>query len=180
MDIYDLLRERRSVRKYKTDPVSEEKLKRILEAGRLSPSWANKQCWRFIVVRDEQKKAQLAASMPDSNPARKAVSEAAPVVIVLCADPEASGKQDGKDYYLLDSGLAMQQLMLAATVEGLGTCWVAWFDESQVRKTCNVPSEFRVVALTPLGSPEKQPSPRPRKDLSEITYMEEWGRSFTG
>ncbi len=179
MDIYEALKERRSVRKYKTDLVSEDKLKRILDAGRVAPSWANKQCWRFIVVRDEKKKAQLADSMPDSNPARKAVGETAPVVIVLCADPEASGKQDGKDYYLLDSGLAMQQLMLAASAEGLGTCWVAWFDEAQVRATCTVPPEFRVVALTPLGLPEKQPSPRSRKDLSEITYAEEWGRSFT-
>ena len=176
MDLYDILKERRSVRKYKPDPVPEDKLKRILEAGRLAPSWANKQCWRFIVVQDEKKKAQLAASMPDSNPAQKAVGETAPVVIVLCADPEASGKQDGKDYYLLDAGLAMQQLMLAAHAEGLGTCWIAWFDEAQVRKACTVPPEYRVVALTPLGSPEKQPSPRPRKDLSEITYSEEWGR----
>ncbi len=180
MDIYDVLKERRSIRKYASDPVPEDKLKRILEAGRLAPSWANKQCWRFIVVQDPEKKKKLAASMPESNPARKAVGETAPAVIVLCADPEASGKQDGKDYYLLDSGLAMQQLMLAANAEGLGTCWIAWFDEAAVREACAVPPEFRVVALTPLGVPEKQPSPRPRKDLSEITYAEEWGRSYNG
>lgn len=180
MDIYEALKERRSVRKYTSDPVPEDKLNRLLEAGRLAPSWANKQCWRFIVVKDPEKKEKLASAMPKDNPARKAVGETAPVVIVLCADPEASGKQDGKDYYLLDSGLAMQQLMLAANAEGLGTCWVAWFDEATIREACAVPPEYRVVAITPVGVPEKQPSPRPRKDLSEITYAEEWGRSYTG
>ncbi len=180
MDIYEALKERRSVRKYTSDPVPEDKLNRLLEAGRLAPSWANKQCWRFIVVKDPEKKENLASAMPKDNPARRAVGETAPLVIVLCADPEASGKQDGKDYYLLDSGLAMQQLMLAANAEGLGTCWVAWFDEATVREACAVPPEYRIVAITPVGVPEKQPSPRPRKDLSEITYAEEWGRSYTG
>ena len=176
MDIYETLRERRSVRKYKPDPVPEDKLSRILEAARIAPSWSNLQCWKFIVVRDPEKKKQLAASMPTSNPAVKAVGETAPVVLVLCADPKESGDQDGKDYYLLDAGLALQQLMLAAHAEGLGTCWVAWFDEAKARAACAVPAGYRVVALAPLGFPEKQPSPRPRKEMDEIVYAEEWGK----
>ncbi|NLA05172.1 MAG: nitroreductase, partial [Firmicutes bacterium] len=94
----------------------------------------------------------------------------------LCADPEASGRPDGKDYYLLDAGLAMQQLMLAAHAEGLGTCWVAWFDESAAREACKVPAPYRVVAFTPLGVPARRPSPRPRKELGEIVFTEEWGQ----
>ncbi len=178
MDIYKALEERRSVRKYTGDSVPEDKLKRILEAGRLAPSWSNQQCWKFIVVRDPERKAKLAESMPESNPARKSIGQTAPAVIVLCADPKASGHQDGKEYYLLDSGLAMQQLMLAANAEGLGTCWVAWFDEAKAREACEVPEEYRVVALTPLGYPEKQPSPRPRKELEEIVYEETWGNQM--
>ncbi len=178
MDVYEALKERRSVRKYTSDPVPEEKLNKVLEAAQVAPSWKNKQCWRFIVVRNPERKEQLAASMPESNPARMAVGETAPIVIVLCADTEGSGDKDGKDYYMLDAGLAFQQLMLAAYAEGLGTCWVGLFDEEKVREACAVPSEFRVVALTPLGVPAKQPSPRPRRDLSEITYAEEWGHSF--
>jgi len=179
MDIYKTLQERRSVRKFMGDPVPQDKLERILDAGRLAPSWSNKQCWRFIVVKDPERKEKLAESMPESNPARKAIGQAAPAVIVLCADPEASGKQDGKDYYLLDSGLAMQQLMLAAHAEGLGTCWIAWFDESRVREACEVPEDYRVVALTPLGYPEKDPSPKPRKELEEIVYEEKWGNEIS-
>ena len=175
MELYQVLRDRRSVRKYKTDSVSEDKLMRILEAARIAPSWSNKQCWKFIVIHDSEKKKQLAASMPSDNPAVRAVGEMAPIVLVLCADPKKSGHQDNKEYYLLDAGLAMQQLMLAAHSEGLGTCWVAWFDEAKARAACVVPPEYRVVALSPLGIPEKQPSERPRKDMSEIAYAEQWG-----
>ncbi len=175
MDLYQVLQDRRSIRKYKSDPVPAEKLERILEAARIAPSWSNLQCWRFIVVEDETVKRALAESMPANNPARKAVGETAPLVLVICADPAESGDQDDKDYYLLDAGLAMQQLMLAAHAEGLGTCWVAWFDEAQARKACLVPEQYRVVALTPLGFPDVSPSARPRKDLNEIAFSEKWG-----
>ncbi len=175
MELYEVLRNRRSVRKYSSEDVSADKLEKVLEAARIAPSWSNKQCWKFIVVRDPEKKKNLAESMPENNPARKAVGETAPVVLVLCADPTASGKQDDKEYYLLDAGLAMQQLILAAYAEGLGTCWVALFDEKKARPVCAVPENYRVVALTPLGVPEKQPSEKPRKDLNEIVYAEEWG-----
>ncbi len=176
MDLYEALQSRRSVRKYKPDPVPEDKLQNLMNAARIAPSWSNRQCWKFIVVRDRERKKQLAESMPEKNPARKAVAETAPVVIVLCADPKASGKQDGKDYYLLDAGLAMQQLMLAAHAEGFGTCWIAWFDEAKAKEACSVPKDQRIVGLTPLGVPEKQPSEKPRKDLSEIVYAEQWGK----
>ena len=178
LELYEALQNRRSVRKYSGEQVDEKKLKNILEAARIAPSWSNKQCWKFIVVRDPVKKKQLAESMPDDNPAKKAVGDTAPIVLVLCADPKASGHQDNKDYYLLDAGLAMQQLMLAAHAEGLGTCWVAWFDEAKARPVCAVPPEYRLVALTPLGIPEKQPSSRPRKDLEDMVYAEEWGKSL--
>ncbi len=179
MDLYQALNERRSVRKYTNDPVEPEKLARILEAARVAPSWKNLQCWKFIVVKDPERKKQLAESLPETNPARRAIGETAPVVIVLCADPEASGLQDGKEYYLLDAGLAMQQLILAAHAEGLGTCWVALFDEGKARPACAVPGEFRIVAITPLGVPEKQPGEKPRKELGEIVYSETWGQPFT-
>lgn len=176
MDLYHALENRRSIRKYESTAVPRDKLQRILEAARVAPSWNNLQCWSFIVVSDPKKKEIIAESMPDNNPAKKAVGEMAPTVLVLCADPKASGNIDSKDYYLLDAGLAMQQLMLAAYVEELGTCWVAWFDEEKVRSACSVPDSYRIVALTPLGFPAKQPGPRKRKDLSEIVYQEKWGQ----
>ncbi len=176
MDLYQALRDRRSIRKYKPDPVPEEKLTRILDAARMAPSWSNLQCWKFIIVRDPHRKKILADSIPGTNPAARAVGKTAPAVVVLCADPRASGNHDGKDYYLLDAGLAMQQLMLAAYAEGLGTCWIAWFDEAKARAACDIPAEYRVVALSPLGVPVNQPSTRLRKEISEIVYKEEWGK----
>jgi len=177
MEFYQVIQERRSVRKYQEEDVPREVLERLLDAARLAPSWANHQCWRFVVVKDPQKKEELAGALPEKNPARKSITQA-PVVIVLCADPSASGKQDGKEYYLLDAGLAMEHLVLAARAEELGTCWIAWNDEKIVKETCNIPDEFRVVALSPLGYPAKEPSPRPRKELSEIVFLEEWGNLF--
>lgn len=174
MELYEALEDRRSIRKYTADPVSDETLQKLLCAAGIAPSWKNNQCWRFIVVREQSRKQKLAGSLPDGNPCKKAIAEA-PVVLVLCADPQTSGRQDGKDYYLLDAGLAMQQLMLAAHAEGLGTCWVAWFDEAKARPACNIPEPYRVVALTPLGVPAHRPSPRPRKELEEIIFLEEWG-----
>lgn len=174
MDIYEALEGRRSIRKYTADPVSDELLQKLLHAARMAPSWSNRQCWRFIIVRQQSRKERLAASLPDDNPCKKALA-AAPVVIVLCADPAASGTQDGKEYYLLDAGLALQQFMLSAHAEGLGTCWVAWFDESAARAACRIPEPYRIVALTPLGVPARAPAPRPRKELSEIVFTEEWG-----
>lgn len=174
MDLYEALEGRRSIRRYTTDPVSSEVLGKMLNAARIAPSWSNRQCWRFIVVREQFRREKLAGSLPEGNPCKKALA-AAPVVIVLCADPQASGHQDGKDYYLLDAGLALQQFMLAAHAEGLGTCWVAWFDEAAARVACSIPETHRVVAMTPLGIPARQPSPRPRKELEEIVFAEVWG-----
>lgn len=178
MDLYQALAGRRSVRKYKPDPVPADLLTKILNAGRISPSWSNLQCWKFIVVQDPAGKERLAASLPPNNPALKAVREQAPVVIVVCADPAQSGNQDGKEYYLLDAGLAMQQMMLAAYAEGLGTCWVCWFDEAKARAALQVPPEYRIVAISPLGVPDRLPSPRSSKEIEEIVYMEEWGRPY--
>ena len=174
MELYEALEDRRSIRKYTADPVSDETLQKLLRAAGIAPSWKNNQCWRFIIVREQSRKQKLAGSLPDGNPCKKAIAEA-PVVPVLCADPRTSGRQDGKDYYLLDAGLAMQQLMLAAHAEGLGACWVAWFDEAAARPACNIPEPYRVVALTPLGVPAHRPSPRPRKEIGEIVFIEEWG-----
>ncbi len=175
MDVYTAINERRSIRKYTNEQVPEEKLNNVLKAAQAAPSWANKQCWRFVVVKDEAKKEDLASAIPDKNPAKKSLAQA-PVVIVQLADPEESGKAESKEYYLLDAGISMQQLMLAAHAEGLGTCWIAWMeDEEKIRKTCNVPDNLKIVALTPLGYPEKESKPTPRKELSEIVCYEEWG-----
>jgi len=173
MDFYELVKARRSVRSYKPNPVGEDILKRVLEAARLAPSWKNLQCWRFIIVSSGEGKAGILAAIPDTNPAKKAISTA-PVTIVLCADPRASGIMGDRYYYLVDAGIAMEHLILAACAEGLGTCWVGVFDEDIVKSNLEIPSEWRVVGLTPLGYPVQAPEPRPRKAMDEVVFHEKW------
>jgi len=173
MDVYEAVAARRSIRRYKPDPVAEETVTRVLDAARLAPSWKNLQCWRFVVVRGETGKAGLLSAFADTNPGKKAIA-AAPVMIVVCADPQASGKMGGKEYYLVDVGIAMENLMLAARAEGLGTCWLGEFDEQPVKEALGVPADWKVVGMTPLGWPDQDPKPRPRKALDEIVFQERW------
>jgi nitroreductase len=110
-----------------------------------------------------------------ANPSKKALAEA-PVVIVLCADPTQSGVLWEQNYYLVDSGIASQNLMLAARAQGLGTVFVGIYDEEKVKQLLNIPASIRVVGLFPLGYPleEKKDGP-PRKPLSEICFAGKWG-----
>lgn len=172
--VMDVLRERRSIRSFTDRPVEEEKLKAVLEAARLAPSWANRQCWTYIVVREEATRRAVADTL-EGNPAQKAVA-AAPVLIVACADPERSGKVKDQNYYLVDVGISLQQLCLEAWNQGLGTCWIGWFDEDKVRSILEVPENIRVVAMTPLGYPAALPGDRGRRPLEEMVFHERWGR----
>jgi nitroreductase len=161
MEFMEVIRRRRSIRKYKPDPVPEEEIKYVLEAARLAPSWANSQCWHFVVVTDEEVKRQVAQA------GNEWIAQA-PVIIVACADPTKPGTKGDQPYYLVDIGIAMEHLVLAAADRGLGTCWIGWFDEEKVKKALGVPENIRVVASTPLGYPDESPDPRPRKSLDEI------------
>ena len=175
MDFTKVVQERRSLRNYLDKPVEREKLNYVLEAARQAPSWKNLQCWRFIIVENMAGRKSLAESMGETNPGRKALLTA-PIVVVLCAIPSESVVWEGKDMMMLDAGLAMEHLVLAATDQGLGTCWLGMFSEEIARKTLNVPDNVRVVAMTPLGYAAEKRNPRPRKALSEIVYYEKWGR----
>ena len=114
MNFLEVVQARRSLRSYLDKPVEREKLEYILESARLAPSWKNMQCWRFIVVEDSVGRQALAESMEESNPGRKALM-GAPIVIVLCAVPSESEVWEGKGFMMLDAGLAMEHLLLAAT-----------------------------------------------------------------
>src|SRR5574340_646372 len=167
MELMEVIRGRRSVRKYRPDPVPQAKLDAVLEAARLAPSWANGQCWTFIVVTDPKVKQELAK-------AGNEWIEQAPAIVAACADPKGSGTKGDQSYYLLDIGIAMEHLVLAAAEQGLGTCWIGWFDEKKARQALGVPDGIRVVATTPLGFPDEQPDPRPRKPMSEIVRENRW------
>jgi nitroreductase len=184
MDLFEAIRTRRSIRKFNDQPVEDEKLLAVLEAVRLSPSWANMQCWRMVVVKDKALREKLsefsyvesffAAKGYKSNPSKKALAEA-PVVIVLCADPERSGVLGGQNYYLVDAGIASENLMLAARGLGLGTVFVGIYDEEKIKGLLNIPAPVRVVGLFPLGhaAEEKKEGP-PRMPLEETCCYDRW------
>lgn len=176
MNFLELAQTRRSLRTYLDKPVEKEKLEYVLECARLAPSWKNLQCWRFIVIDDAAGREAIAESMGENNPGRKALISA-PIVVVLCAVPRESEVWEGKDNMMLDAGLAMEHLILAATEQGLGTCWQGLFSEVKVRGALNVPDDVRVVAMTPLGYAAEERRPRPRKAMAEIVYHKKWGQA---
>ena len=187
MEVLEAIKSRRSIRRYKTTPVDDKTIELVLEAARWAPSWANTQCWRFIVVQDNNIKAELASSLIKvesddklvDNPSIKAIGSA-PVVIVACAELRKSGYEFGEpatdkgDWYMFDVALAMQNLMLAAYSLGLGTVHVGNFDAKQVVGILGLPPDFCVVEMTPLGYPDQEPRVRPRKELSEIVFYDKY------
>ena len=170
MDVFEAIKTRRSIREYQEKPVEQEKLSKVLEAARLSPSAANKQPWKFIVVTDPKVKESLRSAY------NKDWLISAPVIIVGCAVPkEAWVRSDGEEYWKVDLAIAMQSLILEVWEQGLGTCWIGAFREDGVKKALGIPDDVRVVALTPLGYPaeEKEPVVR-RKPLEEIVSYDHW------
>ena len=174
MDLSQVIRERRSIRKYKDTPVEWDKIEQVLDAARLAPSWKNLQCWRFLVLADPAKRASLLAAFPEDNPGKKAIATA-PSVIVVCADPRESGVENGIDYFIADAAIAFEHLCLTAHDLGLGTCWMGMFEEGVIKAALGIPEGIRVVGITPIGYPDQEPKPRPRKELGEIAYLDNWG-----
>ena len=177
MEILEAIRTRRSVRRYKTTPIDDKALELVLEAAHWAPSWSNTQCWRFIVVRDDKVKKELATTVPKANRAHDCV-ENAPVTIVVCAEIGKSGYLGGKFipdknewWYMFDAALAMQNLVLAAHSLGLGTLYTGWFDPEKAAGILGVPKGFTVVSMTPLGYPDLTPKTTPRRELSQtVSY----------
>ncbi len=177
MEFMDVITSRKSVRDFLGKTVEEEKLMKILEAARLAPSWANKQGCKYVVVKNKATINELAAGFTSW------LNEA-PVILAACIDPKDSGSHNKMDYYLVDVGISMQQLVLAATDLGLGTCWIGGFDEARVKKILEIPGNVRVVALTPLGYPapmsERSKTVREfvkasqRKPLEDMVHREKW------
>ena len=180
MEVLDAVKARRSIRKYKPDPVPDKMLETVLDAARLAPSWANTQCSRFIVVRDGAIKNKIAGTLSTNNPAADAIRNA-PVTLVACAELAKAGcsgsvpSTDKGDWFMFDVALAMQNLVLAAHSVGLATVYVGLFDAREAARILGVPPGGCVVAMTPLGYPGEAKESRPRKELSEIVFTERWG-----
>jgi nitroreductase len=172
MDIFEAIEKRRSIRKFKHKPVANDDLKRILEAGRLAPSGDNSQPWLFIIVRDLERKKALASVAKNQG----FIADADAVIVALGV-PEVESDPSSSTYlpHLQDTMIAVEHMVLAATALGYGTCWIGAFTEEKVKKILNVPERLIVVALVPVGVPDANPPPRPRKAFNEIFFKETYG-----
>jgi nitroreductase len=164
MDFTEVVKKRRSIRKYLPMKIPEDKLTNILEAARLAPSGSNRQSWKFIVVRDGSKKSKLAEACN-----KQLWIAEADTIIAGCWLPV-----EGVDETRLrrDVTIAMEHMVLAATNEGLGSCWIGAFDADAVRSILGIPKQVGINALLVIGYPAEQPNPRFVKALSEIVSYE--------
>lgn len=162
MKFVDVIKNRRSIRKYKSDNIPEEYIIEILNSARIAPSGSNKQPWHFIVVN----KKEIIQKLGLPNWATEA-----PVIIVCCIDP-----LEGR-WYILDGSIAFEHIILSATNLGLGTCWIGRFYENlgetdeRIKKILNIPDHMRVLAVTPIGYPDDEPKEVKRKNLADIVHF---------
>jgi len=169
MNVFDAIKLRRSIRSFEDKPIEEEKLLRVLEAGRLAPSAKNRQEWRYVVVKDKELRRKMAVASNN----QYFIAEA-PVVIVGCATMVDYVLSGGQPAYTIDVAISMDHMTLQAVEEGLGTCWIGSFKEDEVKRILNIPPEMRVVEIMPLGYPKSLPDPKPRKKLREIVFYDKY------
>ncbi len=178
-EFLDIVKGRRSIRKYQEKDIPEQVLEEILESVRWSPSWANTQCWEVIVVKDAEKKGELAETLGRTNPAQRAVMHA-PVVLALAARLKSSGYYKGEvttkfgDWFMFDIGIATQSLCLAAHNLGLGTVIAGMFEHDRAKGVLGVGEDYEVVVLIPLGYPNQEPPAPKRRERTEFTHFNQF------
>ncbi|MBN2335136.1 nitroreductase family protein [Candidatus Bathyarchaeota archaeon] len=168
MEFYEVVKTRRSIRSYKPDPVPEDSLRRVMDAARMAPSGSNRQPWKFYVVKSPEKKRRVAEACGGQT----WIDEAPAVVVAVGRGIDYSrGGYMGEMSFILDVAIAFTPLILAARAEGLGTCWIGDFQNEEVKKALGLPLEENVVAVTPLGYPDKGvfTENTTRKPLNEVT-----------
>lgn len=178
----DLIRSRRSIRRFQEKNIEPDKMDQLFEAARWAPSWGNLQCCELVVVEEVEDKKKLAALLSPKNPATKCM-EKAPVVIAVCGMPGKSGYYNNKQitryqhWFLYDLGLVSQNICLKASEIGLGTVIVGSFDHVQAEQLLSVPDGCELVALIPLGYPDHAPSAPKRKAISEFVHFGKFNQS---
>lgn len=169
MHVIDAIKARRSIRKFQNKPIPTEKLEKILDAGRWAPSASNRQAWKFVIVQNIEKRKKLAEASRN----RTFVGEAPTIIIAVSLNPDYV-MSCGVPSYAVDISTALDHMMLAAVEEELGTCWIGAFHQQTVKNLLNIPEEYKVVALLPIGYPAEKPEPRPRKSLNQIICFEQF------
>lgn len=174
MAFLELVKNRRSIRKYLAKPVPRDILDKCLEAARLAPSACNSQPWYFIVVDDVKLKNELADKAFAGMYSINSFAKKAPVIVAVVTDRSkyiacVGGYIRGVQYSLIDIGIACEHFILQAQEEGLGTCWLGWFDEKQVKRILGIPKEKKVDVMISVGYQESPPArEKTRKSIDEI------------
>lgn len=159
MSLVDTVLSRRSIRRYQKKEIPKDMLNRILEAGRQAPSAANRQPLHLIVVTDESVKRELSKGLFNR------FIKDAPLTIVGCANTNAvlTGK-----WAVVDTAIALQNMVIAAWAMGVGSCWIGDFKEEKVKRILQIPDKWKVVALVSFGYPSEQPKPRKKKPIKKL------------
>jgi nitroreductase len=152
---------RRSVRKYRSDPIPDDDLNLILEAARRAPTGGNRQKWRMVVVTDPDMRKKTAEAC-----SRQMWMADAAVILCMVTEP-GEGKVNG--------AIVLDHSILAATSLGYGTCWVGAYDEGKVKEVLGIPADYGIVCLTPVGVSAEVPAARPRKEPSELFMKDQFG-----
>lgn len=169
MEFFEAINRRYSVRGYKSDPVPDDVLEQVLEAGRRAPTACNKQPFRVVVLHTREREEELARVY-----GRGWFSQAPIVLAVVALPDEAWCSQAGKSYADVDAAIVMDHMILAATALGLGTCWVAAFDDAAAREVLGLPRGVEPIAFTPLGYAERAPAGTVRRPLADLVRYERW------
>ena len=179
MEFYDVVKMRKSIKKFKNTPINPEKLDRMVNAAMMSPSWKNNSSYKFILVDQKSELEQISkAIMNKDNSAAQSIMDA-PMTVVVVADPELSGEVEDREYYLVDSAIAMEHFILASTNEGYGTCWIAAVDEDIIKKALSIPENYKVVALTPIGEIAESKEHNIKKDVRDFVFFNTWDNAYS-
>jgi len=180
VNVIEAIEQRRSIRKFTADPLDEKTVLELLAAAHCAPSGNNSQPWRFLVVEDPALRERLARVCHG-----QLWMAQAPVHIVICADlsaREGSGERfdeetPGMDAkrVIRDTAIAADHLMLRAVELGLGTCWIGWYLQDEIRPLLAIPEQVFVLGVLIVGKPAEAPGPRPRYPLAKLVYRETWG-----
>ena len=179
MDVLEAIKKRRSIRAYKTTPVDQSALDTVLEAGRMAPSWANTQTWRWVVIQDQNLKMQIAEQVVRSGNRGIDAVKNAPIVIAAFAELNKAGFRDGQPatdkggyWYMFDAALALENMALAARSLGLGTLFIGGMNANRVETLLNAPQGYTCVILMVLGHPDEDPEARARKEMKELVLRD--------
>jgi nitroreductase len=168
----DLVKSRRSIRRYRPDPVPRELIECCLEAARHAPTASNRQGWRFYVAEGDLKDRIARECL--GGVVRNAFAKTAPVIVAVAmklslVTNRIGGRLKGIEYHVLDAGIAGEHFVLQAAELGLGTCWIGWFDKKAVRRILDIPASWDVPALIALGYPGEAPRAKRRRPIDEMS-----------